>query len=154
MIEEYNRIKQHVSIPPGHIILFYENIIHEVFAKKMSVDSYRLFLGWRMTYEEESMIPILDTLLEHQAIIPVKSGQMPDMWSSMHWMHWRPKLQDYSKPFRNECKEYKVVTKGADSCKKFHVVIRELKSLKEYNLPLFKKYSDFEKKLYKPHKYK
>jgi hypothetical protein len=37
-----------VPIPPGHIVVFYERIVHEVVSKKAAETMYRLFLGHRV----------------------------------------------------------------------------------------------------------
>ena len=45
-----------IEIPPGHIIIFYERIVHEVTGGKAKHPMCRLFLGWRLTYGSKSLV--------------------------------------------------------------------------------------------------
>lgn len=96
---ELKRKRHVVAIPPGHIFIFYERMVHEVVSKKLKVDQHRLFLGWRTTYQSDSLTPNLDDLLERQAVVPIKSGQIPPMYPALYWTNWRDKIL---KPWSDE----------------------------------------------------
>ena len=151
LIKEYNKNRVKVVIPPGCILVFYEHIIHEVLAKKEKHDMYRLFLGWRVTQSNEPLFPI-QQLLEDQAVIPLKSGQIPPMYGALHWTNWREKLlvpfSDFIIP---ECKEYKLLKSGKDKGKIYHIVKRFMDSLIEYELPMYPSYTSEEIALHIPH---
>ena len=75
-----------VRVPPGHILIFNERTIHEVFAvplRKCDVDGLsgsqvarcRLFMGWRTTTDTKPITPNLEARLDKQEALPLKSGQ-------------------------------------------------------------------------------
>ena len=141
-----------VEIPPGAIIVFYEHIIHEVVAKKAGYRMYRLFLGWRLTDATTPMIP--DTLhrLEYQAVMPLKSNQIPPMYPVLIWTNHRAKLDAFSKHLRRRCREARRVESGAHKGETHDVVHRHMRSLYEYKLRRYKAYSARERRLYTPHR--
>lgn len=82
-----NNLSTKVEIPPGAILIFNENIIiHEVYPKKLGYPLVRLHLAWRLTRGASCMRPGLQSLLDSQAIIPIKSGQIPPMHAKLHWV--------------------------------------------------------------------
>lgn len=141
-----------VEIPPGHILIFYEHLIHEVLAKKAREDTHRLFLGWRLTKSNKSLYPNLDTLLDTQAVVPLKSNQVPAMYSTIHWAFWRDKIEKFSKNFKEICTEEKTVVGGKDEGKIYRVVAVHMQSLYDYGFPLYPDYSDREREIYKPNR--
>ena len=48
-IGQVDKYKIRYEIPPGHIVIFPQYIIHEVISKKALYDMMRLFIGWRTT---------------------------------------------------------------------------------------------------------
>lgn len=109
---KYKKMKQIIEIPPGHILIFYERIVHEVLSKPAPFPGMcRLFLGWRLTYGNQSLLgDKLKECLERMKIVPLKSGQMPPMYAKLHWVNWRDKLLDFTKdinPLFIEDKELK-----------------------------------------------
>lgn len=148
--KKYTAAKTLVEIPPGHIMIFYEHLIHEVLAKKKKNDQFRQFLGWRVTKEVKSLYPLEDKLA-NQAVMPLKSNQTPPMYAVLHWCNWRSKLVTFTElNIKDLCTEQRAVKSGADKGKTFKVVHREMKSLKEYGLPMYPKYGPRETSLYTP----
>lgn len=88
----YRQMRKSVEIPPGHIFIFYERMVHEVVGKKLRVDQHRLFLGWRTTYQTAPLTQNLENLLERQAVVPIKSGQIPPMYPKLYWTNWRDRI--------------------------------------------------------------
>lgn len=139
-----------VYIPPGAIIIFYEHIIHEVVSEVVKhKDMHRLFMGWRLTL---SSAPLYDVLprLEAQAVMPLKSGQMPPMYPKLYWTNWRDKLVAFSKGFRNQCIETKTISGGVHKGKQYRVVHREMHSLKDYGLKMYPDYHASEADMHVP----
>ena len=70
-----------VVIPPGHMIVFNEDTIHEVANNTGTTTLLRLFTGWRLSRWEpfgqppEPLIVDLDRRLQDQEGMPLKSGQ-------------------------------------------------------------------------------
>lgn len=96
---ELNRSKKAIAIPPGHILIFYERMVHEVVSKKLKKDQHRIFLGWRTTKQTTPLTPNLRALLGRQSVIPIKSGQIPPMYPQLYWTNWRDKIL---KPWSDE----------------------------------------------------
>jgi hypothetical protein len=91
-----------VLIPPGCIIIFYEDIIHCVRTKSYKKPMMRLFVGWAITNEQEDISKLL-SLLHQQAVVPLKSGQVPPMYAKLHWCNWLDKLKTFSTQLVDEC---------------------------------------------------
>ena len=70
-----------VVIPPGHMIVFNEDTIHEVVNAKQDSSLLRLFTGWRLSQwapdgkTPKPLILDLDRRLNEQEGMPLKSGQ-------------------------------------------------------------------------------
>lgn len=147
--------KRLVKIPPGHIMIFYENLLHEVLAKarkKGQPDQMRQFLGWRVTKDDTPLYPVGD-LFERQGVMQLKSGQTPPMYAKLHWTNWKPKLEKFSTdnmvPRVLEAKTVKSKT-SKDAGKVFNVVEREMRSLADYGFPLYPKYAPHEISMHVP----
>lgn len=145
----YSQRKTLVKIPPGHIIVFYEHIVHEVLARKASVPTYRLFLGWRTTPRTQPLNPV-DQVIAQQGVFQLKSGQTPPMYALLHWTNWRPRVVDFSRYLQPQCLEVRTVRSGEQSGQSFSVVERCMRSLTAYQLPLYPAYSRAEVDLLKP----
>jgi hypothetical protein len=151
LVAEYNSKRTKVSVPAGHILIFNENIIHEVVSSTKKVKSYRLFVGWRTTTSTESIIEDLDELLDKQGAVTIKSGQTPAMWAKLHWTNWIDKLEHYSTNFRPECLEEATVQSGRFKDRVVTRVHRHMKSLSDYGFHLYEPYTEEERSIYFPH---
>lgn len=149
----YRQRRQTIEIPPGHIFIFYERMVHEVVGKKLRVDQHRLFLGWRTTYHTTPLTQNLDNLLERQAVIPIKSGQIPPMYPQLYWTNWRDRiLAPWSDAFIVDAlKEVKVLKKTGQA---YNIVPQKItRGLVELGMgpsQLCPPYSLSEKQLYHP----
>lgn len=155
--EEYNRKKVKVVVPPGHILVFYEHIVHEVLSAKSNSVSLRLFLGWRLSQPKETasgpMIPDLDYLITQQAVMPLKSGQTPPMYAKLHWTNHRVKLATWSqRMMKKECLEKRMVLSGQHKGDEETVVNLYMLSLRSYNFPMYHPYFKEEIAMLKPGK--
>lgn len=138
-------------VPSGSIVLFYEHIVHEVVSRAAKHDMYRLFLGWRLTTSTEPLILSLDRRLETQAIMPLKSQQMPPMYAALHWINWRNKLQDWAtRALVDVCLVKRQVLSGRDRGKQFTVPRRHMKSLRGSGLPRYRRYASHERAILRP----
>lgn len=149
----YNAKRVLVVIPPGHMVMFIEKIVHEVIATKKKYNSYRLFTSWRLTTSNESLHgdEKLDSMLATQAAVVIKSNQLPPMWAKLHWTNWVDKLATYSQNFAPECVERATVKSGKNAGRVVERVHRHMKSLQEYGFPMYERYSTEEVNFYKPH---
>lgn len=151
LFKEMEARKSLIRVPPGGILIFYEHIVHEVVARKRNYTSIRLFLGWRLTASTTPLIPGVDVLLRDQAVMPLKSNQIPPMHAKLHWTNWRTQLEQWSqRMMRAECLATKRVESGAKKGETHQVVHTTMRSLAEYGLPLYPKYTPSEIRILKP----
>ena len=151
LIAEYDSKRTKVIIPPGHIIIFNENIVHELVSSTRKNKSYRLFISWRITESETPIVDNLEGMLKNQAAITTKGGQRPEMWTKIHWTNWIEKLEKYSTNFHPKCLEGVTVQSGRNAGRGVTRVHRHMKSLVEYGFPLYEPYTKEESSIYFPH---
>lgn len=146
-----------VQIPPGHLLVFYEHIVHEVVSTKLQRPLYRLFTGWRLTHGSQPLHPDtkkgLETALEIQAVMKLKSGQDSRMWPVLWWTNWKDKLVKFSK---ENIKEELLIDRAVQDTRSknygnvYHVVPEVLRSLAELGLPRYPAYSSAEVAMHLP----
>lgn len=142
-----------VPIPPGSILVFYENLTHEVVSSKSKKALYRLHLAWRLTLENESLIPGMPALIAEQGVIPKKSKQIPPMWPVFNWTNSRPQLEAWSvHNMKARVVHPKVVSSGKCLGAVHMIVDKEMESLAHYSFPLYPAYTDHEKRMLRPGK--
>lgn len=146
----YDAKRVRVTVPPGHLVIFYEHLAHEVTSVPVKKMDLRLFIGWRLTDATTPLISDISKRMDEQGIIRIKSGQECPMHAALHWTNWRKKLAEFSKQFRPECKTFRTVATGAHKGEKFCVVFRHLPSLKAMGLPMYTAYSKEERALHQP----
>ncbi len=156
LLARYKGMRKTITIPPGHILIFYERMVHEVLPSQGFVDQHRMFLGWRTTYSKVPLVPNVEELIKLQAPMPIKSGQQCTQYSQMHWTNWRQRLSDWSvKNFKPEFLEEKTVKSGKEKGKTYTVVQRTMKPLKapsmvEANIYHYLEYEQHEIDIMKP----
>ena len=153
LIKQYNQsqLKTKVRIPPGHLLVFAETIIHEVVSNRVSHTVLRLHIGWRLTNQTTPLITNIDQLLIDQSVVPLKSLQIPPMYAILHWTNWRSKIVDFSVNMDERCLVDRVVGSGQFSGKSYNIVDRHMKSLREYKYNLYPNYTLEEINILKPH---
>ena len=87
----YKDTKVKIAVKPKQVIIFDQNIIHEIFSQKIKKTNIRLYLGWRHTYSD---IPLLNdqkdpqkninAILRDQIVPVLPSGDIPYMYSRQH----------------------------------------------------------------------
>ena len=168
--KEAEKNKKQIKIPPGHWFCFYQNMVHEVVAKKMKHDSLRLYTGFRLSEHEMALFspenPALrkskdfktgypngyntEQMLETQGVPPLPSSQKAPLFAKMNiiFPKQRATLQTWSiETFKPVC-VHEITVKGEP----LRVVDRFMKSLAEYHLPLYRRYMDYEKEILYPRK--
>ena len=102
-----------IVIPPGCIVVFYENLVHSVVGKPVPFTRVRQFFGWRLTPKSNpGVMHSIDQdgreytsdefakLLLEQAVIPLKSGQVPPMYPGYYRSAGQASLVNWRK-FKN-----------------------------------------------------
>lgn len=146
-VDIYKNKKQKISILPGHWVIFYQNIVHEVIPRKMDSNSYRVYLGFRLTPQKNSLYDN-DPIIANQSVPLLPGGMRPPMYAAMNVnFHLKQLIEWSASTFKEKCLEMKKKKKTSDTYK---IVQRYMKSLKEYDFPLYPQYTEFEKSIMKP----
>tara|TARA_B110000977_G_C11087276_1_gene495167 strand:- start:4098 stop:5021 length:924 start_codon:yes stop_codon:yes gene_type:complete len=144
-----------IAIPPGHIIIFNQNLIHEILAKPAKKDMLRIYFGIRYTNTEN---PLFDNneIIAKQGVPKLPSGQMPPIYSINHLTIFMKKsfgkyegLEDYcNQTFKPEILMNFYSKKNETN---HRICPRIMPSLSEMKLPLYEEYSTEERAQYHPH---
>jgi len=148
--------KTSVQIPPGHIMIFFEKLLHEVIRSKMPKHVHRLFLGWHLTKSDVCLDgdneKLKDKFKNFEAM-DIKSGQHPTMFSGNHLSY--PKLTDKLVEFSKNIKpEYRVkytFKSGQRQGKTIDIVKRTMSPIKCKGWRLAHKYEAAELDIFIPH---
>ena len=142
--KRFDQTKVTVEIPPGHIILFYQNIIHMV--RKYTIENieYRLFLGVRFTNDNKHMFDY-DIALNEQGIPIIPSGQTPRLYEKMHAINFQDKIAMWTKLYIPEMQH----SKGKTPLPPVSKSLQQLSQESGKNL-MYPKYQDYELALFIP----
>ena len=151
MKKELDAKSKKIKIPPGHIIIFNENTIHEVNPHKKDYTMTRMFAGWRLTDSDTPLTPNLINIIEDQDIVPIKSGQIPTMYSKSHIMFHHKLLEDMAISLLEECKYGHTFKSGKRKGQTKIFPKMHSPSLKELGI-LYPEYKENEIKILYPHK--
>lgn len=136
--KQFKALSQLITIPPDHILIFNERLIHEVRNHKYKEDSYRLFTKWFISPVPRQLIPNIQDICKAQAVPPLSMAQYPPMFSKLHQVNWRPQLQEFSRSLKPEFLD------------EYHTVLRFLPSLESVGM-LFPEYSPTELAVFLQH---
>lgn len=161
----HNRPSRIYEVPPGHLIVFRQCILHNVMPRRLSHDSYRQFRCWRLVRREDRPLQdmggfdmTIEQVISSQAVPRLPSGQTPPMYSANHGsvMLWR---EDHNSPRRfadkvvSVCREQKTAGRNSKHPGRVYIVPhRFMRSLREYGLPMYPEYTDAETSLMRPNK--
>jgi hypothetical protein len=82
---EYLPHRRAYRIDPGQMVVFAQNLVHEVLAGKDTHDQLRLFTGWRLTRGDSLLFEDEKKLAVSTLGVPrLPSGQLPVMYSPNH----------------------------------------------------------------------
>ena len=153
-IQHYENNCVSVEIPPGHIIVFFEHIVHEIVSKKHASPMYRLFVGWRLSTDTNPLFPSdIPSKLYSQDVMKLKSGQIPTMYSKLHWTNWRKKITEFSQNIVSQCKTNRTVRSGKEKGIEYKDIVQQtMKSLSEYKLPMYPDYTTDEIQMHNPNR--
>ncbi len=81
-----------ISVAPGEIVLFYQDIVHEVLGNRAAArpfTSVRQFVGFRLTESDDPLHPLDETLrrIADQDVMRIKSDQLPPLYPRAYTMY-------------------------------------------------------------------
>ena len=142
-----------VVIPPGSILIFFENIIHEVLPKKFNFTLARLHLAFRLTRSYDIRPADLMEKLDDQGVPIIKSGQRPALHARLHVVNWIEKLSEWSVNNVDErCLKTHTFASGKRAGERWTVCVEHMKSLRDYGMPMYAAYDFNEKRMHTPHR--
>jgi len=152
-IESVSKYRQKFTIPPGHMIVFPQYILHEVVANKAKTNMMRLFTAWSTTTRQNFIHPDMIERLLSQNIVPLPSGQRPPIYAANHGSFY---LHKPFKPIPNRDHSVSLIEWSRDTMQprtlaqkdgakgKYTIVSRYLKSLKDYDFRMYPAYTQEE----------
>lgn len=144
------KLSHRVRIRPGHMLIFYENMVHEVLPKSVKHKLVRLHLAFRLTRSVQVRPPDLFEKMKSQSAMMIKSGQMPPMYAKLHLVNWVDKLSAWSQQVDKRCLVSHTFKTGKRAGSTHVVCKRFMKSLEEDGFPLYPEYTEYEKRLHSP----
>jgi hypothetical protein len=145
---QYNAKRQEkgIPIPPGHLLIFNQDLIHEVLVTKTKMHSARLYCGWRVT---NSKIPLHGeayflNVVNNQANPLLPSGQEVPMYPKLWAVNWLDKLAEYS----SNVKPVYLDERGR--VQRFMMSLRDAIDIPGSGIHMFPAYSEEEIKLLRP----
>jgi hypothetical protein len=140
-IESYNKRRTKVEVKPGELIIFYQNIVHEVNSVKATHDAIRLFFSWRLT-PEKTAEPLFGKeyilrMMREQGTPKLPGGEVPGMYYANHLRFHKADLERW-------CQDnVKPQLLGQDG-----LVDAKMLSLQHYHLPLYSAYTAEEMEIF------
>lgn len=141
-LEKGKKCTTEVEVPPGSMLLFFQNMGHCVHSVRKKQDSYRLFSVWLLTTHSTHMMDYTQ-VIEKQGVPRLASNQKPPMYSANHASFW---LKNMTIPWSDRNFIDTVKNKKKD----YTIVDQHMKSLAEYKLSLYPVYESWEKSLFIP----
>lgn len=110
--------KGHIIVPPGHIVMFPQSILHGVFpGKSPNEPKLRLFMGHRLTREQVTLFSDLERVIMNNEVPRIPSGQIPPMYSQNHYAQFSSTRNTYFRnwgenTFRSDCLYERMTSNG------------------------------------------
>lgn len=165
IMKKVSTSKYMIEVPPGHIIIFPQYILHEVVSKPKDYNMMRVFTGWRVTKSSKSIYvakdetDLLNDIIDNQQVPQLPGGMIPPIYAANHLMYNQSKPFDLGEGVKRTLPEWcqetfvqqALVEKINGTSKTRYIVAhQEMRSLQEYNLQKYQAYSSTERKLYLP----
>lgn len=151
-VNEVAKNKYKFKVPPGHMIIFPQYLLHEVISTPAKYNMRRQFTGWRITSSNTPLYPL--ELFDEQAVIPLPGGMVPPIYASNHISRFQNKrfqgsmygLLEWSEVTFQDKILQKYKPPRSDEYRK--IVPRYMKSLTSYGFPLYPPYQEEERSIY------
>jgi hypothetical protein len=149
-LAEVTKDRHRFHIPPGHMVIFPQYILHEVAANKAQYNMRRQFTGWRLTPSKTPLYPL--ELFDEQAVIPLPGGMIPPMYARNHLSYFQEKQFKLTDETKYNLTEWSVASFRkrclVKSKKDKPIIQRHMESLTAYKFPLYPPYLKKERSIY------
>ena len=146
-VKSIGKLKTQIKIPPGHLIIFPQYLLHEIVSKSNSYTMKRLFIGWKQTKSTDMFYKDFVSRLKTQSIMMLPSGQEPPMYAKMHIVFHKDLLIKWS----DTSIEKSILIDYTDKYNNINKICpRFMGSLLSYNFKLYSEYTEDEINQYKP----
>lgn len=132
-IDIIGKYRYKFSVPPGHIVIFPQYILHEVLSKKSENNMMRVFTGWRTTVSKDYLHQKTKEMIEMQAAMQLPSGQIPPMFAASHENYYRWKQ---FKPIPNKTHKVNLIEWSVDTFSEKLLIKYEKKQLTKANMQI------------------
>ena len=145
-----------MKVPPGHMLLYYERMVHEMANSISSHKVHRLYVCFRVTRDKEAMHEYgsegLCEDLFSMNTMTLRTGIPAWIWTGNHWTfpQGRVRIEKISKDIRPQF-HVNLTLKSTGQVYE-NVVPRTLKSLREYDIDYYRPYSMKEITMHIPHR--
>ena len=150
---------QRIVIPPGHMVIFYERLVHEVLSIRAPRRMLRLMLGWRITDQTEPLFgeALTTEWTQRQSVPYLKSGQHTPILPQLYLSNWWQRIEPWAtRMFQAVCLTTHTIGSGANAGTTYTLPRmdsmrdRSMLSLHEYGLPRHQAYDEHERRLLRP----
>ena len=151
-IAHYEDAVHSVTVPPGCMIIYSNNLVKREPRYFASYVSFRLYGGWRLSppNNTDTLVEGVNAKLDAQAVMPTMDGHLPSMYSPVHWAIHRDILQDFSTMVNPKCISLRRVNSGSRRGVGHNIIDEKMKSLEEYQLVKYPDYAVDEKAILHP----
>lgn len=142
-----------VEVPGGHMLIFYQNLVHEVRPQKCREVQYRLFTPFRLTDRDEPLFASsYEEAIENQGVPLIPSGQRPAMWPVTNWNYpaQRDALEVFSRRVKDVACEPAKRLKNNPEAPPRRIVHRDMRSLRDLGLPMYPAYTEEDRAILVP----
>jgi len=147
--EQYKGKEGLVEIPPGHMLIFFENLVHLVLGGKSKFTQYRQFTAAILKNDQEPYFPNILELLNTQACMPLKSLQLPPTFPKFWLVNHVPKLVEFAKGLIPELRREYTPKSGKNKGKTFVIPVQKWPSLQDLGAT-YPDYTEEEKQAHLP----
>ncbi len=124
-----------VVVPPGNLLMFFENTAHMVASRTppAGTTQLRLFTGFRLTNSHTPIYTFLERTLREMDVMRLKSGQTPPSYSRLNWVNGPVSLDRWTKAtLRPELREQRKMLTGTRAGTTYTIPVGGPMSLQQF----------------------
>ncbi|KAL3896226.1 MAG: hypothetical protein SGPRY_013317 [Prymnesium sp.] len=95
LVEKYKEAEVDITIPPSHVLLFFENIVHRVTGRKPCKPLFRKATGFMLSKWPRRWCPENKALVDEQGALHFKGGLIAPLYPKLWKVNWPMKAAAY-----------------------------------------------------------